>query len=222
MTAAGLSLLVQEGGAVTRALDWLAGLPGWLVYLVLGGGAALENIVPPVPADTFVVVGGLLASRERLAWWAAWGVTWSANVASALVVWWLGRRYGRSFFERGPGRWALNEHQLERIQRFYERFGVAALFFTRFLPGLRAVAPPFAGISHKGFWSVALPVGLASGLWYGALVWVGMITGRNIARVEAWLSDANTGLLVAAGVIGVAIGVWWWRTRHGGRGDDER
>jgi small-conductance mechanosensitive channel len=40
-----------------------------------------------------------------------------------------------------------------------------------------------------------------------------MITGRNLTRVEGWLGGANTGLLIAAGVIGLAIGIWWWRTR---------
>lgn len=214
MTAALLSSLLQEGGAISRGLDWLAGLPEWLVYLVLGGGAALENIFPPIPADTFVVVGGLLASRDRVAWWAAWLVTWLANVSTAMLVWHVGNRHGRGLFEKGVGRWILKPHQLERIRRFYDRFGLAALFFARFLPGLRAVAPAFAGISHQRFWSVALPVGIASGLWYGALVWLGMITGRNLARVEGWLSGANTGLLIAAGVIGLAIGIWWWRTRR--------
>jgi membrane protein DedA with SNARE-associated domain len=199
---------------VSGALDWLAGLPSWLVYAVLTLGSALENVVPPIPADTFVVVGGLLASRGAVGVWTILALTWAANVGSALVVYRVAHRHGRAFFQHGPGRLLLNEHQLARIRRFYDRFGVAAVFVARFLPGLRAVVPAFAGISHQRFWSVAVPVAGASALWYGALVWAGVIAGRNLSRVEAWLSGANRGLLAAALVLVALVGVWWWRTRH--------
>ena len=39
-------------GALSRALDLLGEIPEPILYLLLGGGAFLENIVPPVPADT--------------------------------------------------------------------------------------------------------------------------------------------------------------------------
>lgn len=199
---------------MSAALDWLAGLPAWLVYLVLGVGSALENLVPPVPADTFVVVGGLLASRGVVDFWWALALIWAANVGTALLVYWTGFRYGRTFFEEGAGRLILNEHQLTRIRRFYKRFGVAAIFFARFLPGLRAVVPAFAGVSHLRFVAVAVPVAVASAIWYGALMWAGLVAGRNLARVETWLRDANKGLLVASLVV-VALAVTWWiRTRR--------
>lgn len=199
---------------MSGALDWLAGLPTWLVYAVITLGSALENVVPPIPADTFVVAGGLLASRDAVGVWTVLALTWSANVGSALLVYRIAHRHGRRFFEHGPGRLLLNEHQLARIRRFYDRFGVAAVFLARFLPGLRAVVPAFAGISHQRFWSVALPVASASAIWYGALVWAGVIAGRNLPRVEAWLSGANRGLLIAALVIAAGVGVWWWRSRR--------
>ncbi len=199
---------------MSAALDWLAGLPGWLVYLLLGVGAAFENLVPPVPADTFVVVGGLLASRDVVDPYWTFALVWAANVGTALLVYGLGYKHGRGFFERGLGRHLLNEHQLQRIRRFYRRFGLAAIFFARFLPGLRAVVPAFAGVSHQPFLRVAIPVAVASGIWYGVLVWAGLIAGRNLARVEAWLQDTNRGLLALALVLGALIAWWWWRTRH--------
>jgi membrane protein DedA with SNARE-associated domain len=195
-------------------LDWLAGLPGWLIYLVLAAGSALENLVPPIPADTFVVLGGLLASRGAVSFGSALALVWAANVSTALLVYWTGHRYGRSFFEEGPGRLLLNEHQLVRIHRFYKRFGPAAIFLARFLPGLRAVVPAFAGVSHQRFVSVAVPVAVASAIWYGGLMWVGLVAGRNLDRVEGWLQGTNRWLLGAALVVVAAVAVWWWRTRR--------
>ncbi len=201
---------------MNAALDWLAALPGPLVYVVLPLGAALENLVPPVPADTFVVVGGLLASRGTVEPWTILALIWFANVASALLVYWMGHRYGRVFFEEGAGRLLLGDAQLQRIQRFYRRWGVAAIFFARFLPGLRAVVPAFAGVSHQPFARVAVPVASASAIWYGALLWAGVTAGRNLEHVEAWLAGTNRVLLIVALVVAGAVGFWWWRSRRSG------
>lgn len=199
---------------MSAALDWLAGFPAWLVYVALGVGAGLENLIPPVPADTFVVVGGLLASRGTVhAGWAL-AIIWFCNVATALMVYGLGFRYGRGFFERRPGRLLLNPHQIKRIRRFYDRFGVWAIFLSRFLPGLRAVVPAFAGVSHLRVWVVAVPLAVASAIWYGALMWAGVFAGRNLARVEAWVQGTNRWLLAVTVVLVAAFSIWWWRTRR--------
>lgn len=195
-------------------LDLLATLPGWAIYLLLAAGAAIENLIPPIPADTFVVVAGLLASRGVVDVWLAGLLTGLANVAGALLVYWMGHRHGRAFFEHGVGRWVLKPGQIRRIESFYDRWGTYAVFFARFLPGLRAVVPAFAGISHQGFWRTALPIAAASILWYGTLIWLGTIAGRNLDAVEGWLSGANRTLLAVAVVIVALIGWWWWKTRH--------
>lgn len=197
-----------------QILSILGGLPSPLILLILGVGAALENVVPPVPADTFVLLGGFVAGAGRADAWTVFGVVWSANVGSALGVFWLGRRYGRSFFEEGWGRRILAPHQVQRMRRFYERWGLPAIFLSRFLPGFRAVVPAFAGVSHLAFLPVALPVATASAIWYGVLVWLGAAAGRNLDVIVEWVSSANRALLAVAVAIAVALGVWWWRGRR--------
>src|SRR5262245_10581577 len=96
-----------------RVLDFFLGLPSLLVYVVLGVGAGLENTIPPIPADTFVLLGGFLAARGGPNPWLVFVATWAANVASALAVFWLGRTQGPRFFERGLGRHLLNPQQAE-------------------------------------------------------------------------------------------------------------
>ena len=103
---------------------------------------------------------------------------------------------------------------MRRIERFYARWGTPAIFFARFLPGLRAVVPAFAGISRHGFWRTAVPVAVASGIWYGGLLWAGVVAGRNLEAVEAWLADTQRGLLFAALGLAALVGIWWWRTRN--------
>lgn len=197
-------------------LTWAQGIPATVVYAVLGAGAAVENVVPAIPADTFVVLGGFLAAVGDLQARWVFVATWVGNVASALAMYHVGRTRGRAFFTHGWGTRLLNAHQMERLTVFFGRWGTAAIFLTRFLPGLRAVVPVFAGVSHQPPASVVLPLATASAVWYGALVWAGTLAGHNLDRVLQALGDVNSWLLLGAVAVVVAAARWWWRTRHHG------
>jgi membrane protein DedA with SNARE-associated domain len=195
-------------------LEYLASLPPSLTYLVIGAGAAVENIVPPIPADTFVLLGAFIAASGRASPWLVFLVTWGANVASAIGVYGLSRKYGAAFFERAPGRWLLRRRQLQKIGGFYQRHGTLAILFSRFLPAFRAIVPVFAGVSRVPLLRVALPMAAASAGWYGMLVVLGTTAGRNLDAIFAVFDRASLVLLGIA-VILIAFAVrWWWRTRH--------
>lgn len=199
---------------MTELLAWMDGVPNILVYAALSAGAALENVVPVVPADTFVALGGFLAGAGVLdaRWVALW--TWLANVASALAVYGLSRRHGPSFFEGRFGRHILKPHQLERMGRFYERWGLPAIFFSRFLPGVRAVVPIFAGATHQRALRVAIPIAVASAIWYGGLVLLGLWAGRNLDLLGRVLGGMSRWLGIPAAAVAVLVFLWWLRSRR--------
>lgn len=198
-------------------LDWLvsvlAAVPTETVYLLVAAGAAVENIFPPVPSDTFVVLGGVLADRGVVSWQIVLAAAWLANISTGCFVYLMGRRYGRAIFDTSWGQWLLRPHQLERMARYYERYGTLTVLVSRFFPVFRVVVPAFAGISRLGFWRTALPLSAASAIWYSVLVWAGMLASRNVPRLVRWFETANTGLLVAAGLLSLLVAAWWWRTR---------
>ncbi len=191
-----------------------------LLYTILGLGAALENLFPPIPADTFVLLGSLLAAGGRADALTVFLVTWVSNTLAALLVYRAGYRFGRPFFQVGLGRHLLNRHQVQRLGEFYARWGLPAIFFARFLPGLRAMVPVFAGVTHQPFLRVALPISVASGLWYGGLVWLGATAGRNLPAVLNWLAGTNRLLLGLACLVLLVAGVAWHRSRREGRGGE--
>ena len=79
-----------------------------------------------------------------------------------------------------------------------------------------------SGSSRQSLAAVLFPVLVASGIWYGGLVWLGAATGRNLDTLTAWVGSANRALLLVALVIGVALGIWWLRSRRrGGKGGEE-
>jgi len=197
-----------------QILGAFGSLPPLIIYLLLGAGAAVENVIPPIPADTFVLLGSFLVVRGDAQAWTVFLVTWLANIISAYIVYGLARKYGDAFFGRPIGHWLLHPKQLEQIGLFYDKWGVPAIFLSRFLPAFRAMVPVFAGVTKLPFGRVVLPVALASGLWYGALVMLGRFAGENVHVVVNAFSHVNTALLVVAGVLAAGLGYWWWRSRH--------
>jgi len=153
--------------------------------------AALENVFPLVPADTTVALGAFLAGRGTLHAGVVFGLTWSANVAGAAVVYGLGRRFGRDFFTRPAGRRLLPAPVLAHIEAQYRRHGAVGIFVSRLLPIWRAVVPPFAGIAGLSAPRALIPLALASGVWYGALTLSVATLGTNLDAVMSLLSHVN-------------------------------
>ena len=198
---------------MSELIAWSERLASPVIYLTLGVGAAIENVVPAIPADTFVALGGFLSAVGELQAGWVFVVTWLFNVASALTVYRLSYWRGRAFFDSGLGRHLLKPHQMDRMAYFYDRWGTPALFLTRFLPGVRSVTPVFAGVTHQGWLPVGLPIAAASAIWYGGLVWLGVLAGNNLDRLGV-LDRINFGLGAVALVLVVALFAWWWHTRR--------
>ena len=177
--------------------------------------AALENVVPPVPADTAVALGAFLAGRGTLNAWAVFGITWVANVGAAAGVYAFARRHGPAFFQGRVGRKLLSPRALAHIERVYYRYGAYGIFFSRLLPVWRAVVAPFAGIAGLSPARTLIPVALASGLWYGALTVLVVRLGTNFDVVLAQLRRVNRAMGITALVVlaAVVLIVWWRRKR---------
>ncbi|MGI9627268.1 MAG: DedA family protein [Longimicrobiales bacterium] len=205
-----------------KALNLLDQLPAVWIYISLGLGAALENLIPVIPADTFIVAGGFVAGLGRVDPVGVFIATWGMNVAGALLVYGLGLRYGLAFFRDGAGSRVLSIGQLHRLESFYKRWGVFAIFFARFLPGLRAVVPIFAGVTRQSPAVVVLPVTVASAIWYGGLVRLGTLAGDNVDSVVETLGSANriflgVSILACALIVGV-----WYKGRRSDRAEAQK
>lgn len=201
------------GEALEQLLDWLGGAPPLAVYVVLGIAAALENIIPPIPADAVVLFGGLLAGRGTANPWLVFLSVWLCNVAGALLVYYAGVRFGPGFFSGRIGSIILHPGQVQRLSQFYRRFGVGVVFVSRFLPMFRAVVPVFAGVSRIGFWRTAPPLAAASALWYGALVYVGAAAGRNFDQLLETFRSIGAWFWALAAVAAAGVVWWWWKSR---------
>ncbi len=145
--------------------------------------------------------------------------TWLPNVASAAGMYWVARTVGRDFANTPAGRRLLPPRVLESVERAYQRHHLWGIFVSRFLPGYRAVVPPFAGIAGLGAVRALAPVVVASGIWYGLVVWLAHRVGTDwdgvrqvLGRIGWWL-----GLTAVAVTVLLAIALWRWRHAHARR-----
>jgi membrane protein DedA with SNARE-associated domain len=194
-----------------RLLDALASLPVVPTYLVLVVLSALENVFPPVPADTAVALGAFLARRGQISVVPLAVLCWIGNLASAAGTYALGRGHGQAFFREGWGRRILTPRMLETLEEVYRRWGVLGIFVSRFLPGLRAAVTPFAGVAGLGAARALVPAAAASAIWYAFLAAAGYAVARNWDAVKRLIADTNRVLALAALVASLAFAFWVWR-----------
>jgi membrane protein DedA with SNARE-associated domain len=201
-----------------RVLDALAALPVAPTYVVLMALSALENVFPPVPADTAVALGAFLARRGEVSVVPLAALCWLANMVSAAAMYVLARTHGPAFFREGWGRKVMPNGVMASLEEAYGRWGTAGIFVSRFFPGVRAAVTPFAGVAGLGAVQALLPAAVASAIWYTFLAFVGYEVAENWEAVKALVGTTNRVLGVGAlAFVSLAL-VWLWRrsARRGG------
>jgi membrane protein DedA with SNARE-associated domain len=195
--------------------EWLVTLPPTPLYVVLALTAAIENVIPPFPADLVVAFGSfLVAQGGRGTLTLVAFCTWFGNVAGAMLMYAVGRRYGAERLERRlAGRHA--ESWDRRIHRMFDRYGTLAVFVSRFVPGVRALVPVVAGAVRAPAIRTALLIGLASAIWYGTITYIAFRVGSNWQMLSQLISRYSTtaGILGAA-ILGVGVAAWLLVTRR--------
>ncbi len=192
-------------------LDALASLPRVPTYLVLMALSAIENVFPPVPADTAVALGAFLARRGEISVVPLAALCWLANMASAAGTYVFALTHGPEFFRVGWGRRIMTPGVMAALEEAYGRWGTAGIFVSRFLPGVRAAVTPFAGVAGLGPVQALVPAAVASAIWYALLAFAGYELAENWEAVKSLVASTNRALALAAVGLTLAVSLWLWR-----------
>ena len=200
--------------SVNAVIEWLGQLPLGTLYIAIGVISAIENIFPPFPADAAVAFGSFLAARGEASPYTTFLVSWIGNFLGAALMYYFGRRYGSSAFITRLERWAGAGAE-QRLMKLYGRYGIPALFISRFLPAVRAVVPPFAGAMRLPALPVALCVAGASGIWFMIITFVAFRAGSNWETLYATI--VRSGKIIgfsASGLVVLVVGILYVRYRR--------
>lgn len=165
----------------------------------------LESACIPIPSEVTMPVGGLLAAEGRLSFFWVGMIGAAANVAGSWLAYGAGAAGARPFLER-HGRWVLiRPHDLERADRWFERYGNKAVFFSRLLPVVRTFISLPAGVARMPFLRFSVLTFIGCLPWSFALAWAGFVLGENWERLLPYMEPFSYAI---AAVIAAVIVVW--------------
>ncbi len=185
-------------------------MPSRLGYLALALFVGVEASGVPVPGETALITSSVLASQGKLAIELVIPIAAAAAIVGDNIGYALGARYGRRVLTR-PGR--TQERRLERLVRgddLFERHGPKAVFFGRWIAGLRIWAAWLAGMTTMPWPSFLLwnaLGGIVWAVWFGLLGYFG---GEAAAKV---VEKVGIGAAVAVGLALVVLYVVVHRRR---------
>lgn len=202
---------------VESVINWLSGLPIGPLYIAIGVISAIENVFPPFPADAVVAFGSFIAARGRASPYNTFLVAWLGNLAGASLMYYFGRRYGSTAFMSRLERWAGKGAE-QRLIKLYGKYGLPALFLSRFLPAVRALVPPFAGAMRLPPVPVAIAISTASGIWFAFITFVAYRAGENWEVLYGTIVHSSKIIGASAVALVVIVAVVIYLKRRGKRG----
>jgi membrane protein DedA with SNARE-associated domain len=184
--------------------------PGvFLILLATGLGL-------PIPEELPIVIAAMMSRWEVMHWSGALLSCLAGVLAGDMLLYVVGRQFGRRILEWPAARRILTPEREARVMEAYHRHGLKFVIMARLVMGLRAAAFLTAGLVRVPFLrfllvdvaAVLVSVPLAFGLAYAVADSVAAALAR-VHELQLWLGGAV--LLAAA----TWLVVWWRRRRRG-------
>ncbi|WP_212592092.1 MULTISPECIES: DedA family protein [unclassified Pseudonocardia] len=194
----------------------------WVFDIVDRLGAAgigllifLENVIPPIPSEVILPLGGFRASTGAMDPIGVWAAATIGAVAGALVLYALGSWLG---FERvhalAGKRWFVlsSQKDLEKGLVLFERYGSWFVLGGRCIPIVRSLISIPAGIAGMPLSRFTALSTLGSAVWNALFVYLGFALGERWEVVEGYMSPISKVVAVA----GALVLVWlvWRKVRQ--------
>ncbi|MFF0483490.1 DedA family protein [Streptomyces sp. NPDC004435] len=184
--------------------EWLETIPPVAIYALVGVVIGLESLGIPLPGEIVLVSSALLASQHGdINPYVLGGCATAGAIIGDSIGYAIGRRGGRPLLAWLGGRFPghFSEANIALAERSFQKWGMWAVFFGRFIALLRIFAGPLAGVLQMPYWKF-----LVANV-FGGILWAGGTTAviYSVGIVaEAWLKRFSWLGLVLVVLIGVA------------------
>lgn len=214
--------------SITGFVDGIPGLISQAVestpllgYVVIGAVMLLENVIPPIPSEVVMPMGGFLIQQGKL---ELIPTVLAGLIGTVLGAWFwygIGRLINEEQLEHWlnrHGRWlGINTHALATSRRWFNRHGVALVFWGRAVPGLRTLISVPAGAARMPQLTFLTWTTAGSLLWMSTLTLAGLLLGAGYRQVSRALEPLGTliGIAMAGALAWLAalMARRWLRTR---------
>jgi membrane protein DedA with SNARE-associated domain len=183
------------------------GYPGIVVLM------AIESACIPLPSEVIMPLAGFLVTQGKFnLFWAATAGAIGCNVGS-VIAYEIGYYGGRPLVEKYGSYILMSRHDVDMADRFFKRFGGAAIFIGRLLPIVRTFIALPAGIARMPRVPFHVYTFIGSWPWCFGLAYLGMKFGQNLEKIKPYLMMFKEVIAVAI-LAGVVWFVWThWKNR---------
>ena len=208
-------LLLAEGdlSVKERMMYWVAeySYVGVFLFLIACG------LGFPAPEEIALIGGGYaIYLDDPNSWSKAWLMVLVAMVGVIVgdsILWWIGRRVGEN-----PGKVPLigrhlTPQRMRRARAMFRKHGAKAVFFGRFLFGIRAVTFFVSGSLRVPLTTFVIMDGLAALLTVPASILLAWHFGGELEQAAAWIGRVDGVVLGFAVVAGAVFVILFLRRR---------
>src|SRR5437763_4452792 len=184
-------------------------------YWTVGIALLLENAGIPVPGETTLLFASFLAYSEGKLHLPL--IMLTGTIAATLgdnLGYLIGFYGGRPLLQRYQRLLRISPQRLRRGEQLFQQHGPPAIFFARFLFGMRIIAGPLAGVLRMPWRRFLLFNFLGAVVWVSTIASVGYAFGSQRELVMEVIDRLNIAVFVIV-VAALAFAYWRFRVRGG-------
>ncbi|MCR5834575.1 MAG: DedA family protein [Selenomonadaceae bacterium] len=178
-------------------------------YFAVAMLMAMENACIPVPSELILGFAGYLVSADRMTFVGAMTAGMIGGMAGSIFAYIVGATGGRKFVEKYGKYFFIKKSHVDLAQRWFDKYGVAAVFFSRMLPIVRTFISLPAGFARVDFKKFLFYTFAGSLPWTALILWGGVLLGDN----WEYLLEIGHELSIAFVIICVIV-IAWLYFRH--------
>tara|TARA_B100000700_G_scaffold212437_1_gene233564 strand:+ start:55 stop:711 length:657 start_codon:yes stop_codon:yes gene_type:complete len=156
----------------------------------------LENLIPPIPSELIMPLGGFYVSQGQLDFLPVVLAGLFGTVIGALPWYGIGRLVNEERLEEWlekNGRWlGINPKELALSRKWFNRYGVPLVFWGRLVPGIRTLISVPAGVELMPMTPFLIWTTAGSLIWTLFLTITGFYLGENYRNIEQWISPFSS------------------------------
>ncbi|MCB0309376.1 MAG: DedA family protein, partial [Bdellovibrionales bacterium] len=156
---------------LSSILDILQGIPGEMAFWMIVAVLIICGLGLPLPEEVPLFVAGYLAYTETVSLGKAIFFTTIAIVLGDSILFGIGHRFGPNIFKNKLVKRFLTPKTLDKVNKYFHRYGNRVVFVARFVAGVRAPVFLMAGVLKMPYQRFLLLDGIAALISAPLIVW---------------------------------------------------
>lgn len=168
---------------------------------------AAESALIPIPSEVTMPFAGYLASTGKFNLYIVIFIGAFANLVGSWLAYWLGY-WGedaivRKFIKKFGKYVLISEHEYDKSEQWFRKYGEKIVFFSRILPVVRTFISLPAGVAKMNFVKFTYLTFLGSLIWSILLTYIGFVLGKNWHSIEGYYRKFE--YIIIFGILGLGI-----------------